>query len=121
MAATLRGQRGAMCLLAREPALDVADGIYTPNVIQHLPGLANESADALSRKWQPGKTFTPPRLLCAATEKHPDARSRGWWRTESAPSEHSGPERDSASRIFGVTNVPSRALTIGAVDAANSH
>ena len=55
MTATLKGKKGPVALLARELALDIADGIYTPSVVSHIPGIADDSADMLSRRFQPGK------------------------------------------------------------------
>ena len=34
--------------IAREYALDVAEGAYAPVVVAHLPGIANTIADSLS-------------------------------------------------------------------------
>ena len=44
-----------LSLLARELALDVADATYCPDASQHVPGIANKGADALSRKHAPPK------------------------------------------------------------------
>ena len=52
-------------LVAKEAALDVADGIYEPIVAEHIPGVANLLADALSRKADPkykGKWSIPKAL-----------------------------------------------------------
>ena len=58
--------------LARELALEVADGTFAPEFNQHVPGAANIIADALSRRLQPGKTFTLPHALVgiAQTKLH---------------------------------------------------
>ena len=37
-------------VVAKELALDIAQGVYRPQLVQHVPGLANKSADALSRE-----------------------------------------------------------------------
>ena len=38
--------------IAREMALDVASAMYSPDVVAHIPGIANKAADALSRRYQ---------------------------------------------------------------------
>ena len=50
--------------LARELALEVADGTFAPEFNQHVPGAANIIADTLSRRLQPGKTFVLPLNTC---------------------------------------------------------
>ena len=84
MTATLKGKKGPVALLARELALDIADGVYTPNVVAHVPGVANDSADALSRKYQPSKHFVLPRLLANAKEVTAPRRDNHWWRCSAA-------------------------------------
>ena len=49
--------------VAREVALDVAEDIYRPTIVQHLPGITNISADALSRLSKPGSTYVIPSFL----------------------------------------------------------
>ena len=44
-----RAAGDSTALVARECALDMAEGIYTPDVGSHLPGIANTTADMLSR------------------------------------------------------------------------
>lgn len=41
--------------IAREMALDVSELSYSPDVINHVPGIANKAADSLSRLYQPGQ------------------------------------------------------------------
>ena len=84
MTATLKGKKGPVAMLARELALDIADGVYTPNVVAHIPGVANDSADALSRKYQPSKHFVLPRLLANAKEVTAPRRDNHWWRCSAA-------------------------------------
>ena len=40
-------------VIAREMALDVAGLSYAPDIVRHIPGIANVSADALSRRYEP--------------------------------------------------------------------
>ena len=69
-------------IVARELALDVCNSSQSPDDVVHIPGIANKTADALSRLYEPTSppnTIPPhlaPHLLhrCAP-------RSRNWWRT----------------------------------------
>ena len=47
-------------LVARELALDLADGCFRPDVARHIAGVSNKRADILSRRFQPGKEFKLP-------------------------------------------------------------
>ena len=73
--------RVAMSRLAREMALDIAEGLYTRNVVSHIPGVVNDCADALSRRHQPGKSFQLPSLLAGGTEVSVGQRNGSWWRS----------------------------------------
>ena len=79
-AAKMQPKSKALGIVARELALDLADASYNVDFIQHVAGLANVTADALSRKCQPGKDFTLPSLLADAVEVRPPARAPCWWR-----------------------------------------
>ena len=73
----------APSIVARELALGVAGGVYVPNVVQHVPGVANTISDVLSRWYEPkkaGKLTLPPVLKAALRRDCPD-RPRGWWRS----------------------------------------
>ena len=59
--AALKGRSKEMSLIGRELALDLGDGAYFPEIIEHVPGIANGLADALSRATQPADK--PWRLL----------------------------------------------------------
>ena len=78
--AKMQPKSKALNIVARELALDLADASYTVDFIQHVAGLANVTADALSRKRQPGKEFILPGLLASAIEVTPPNRSPSWWR-----------------------------------------
>ena len=68
-------------LIAREMALDIAASAYSPDVVEHLPGIGNVAADALSRRYQPGKPSSLPSYLTPDRECHVQDRGRSWWRT----------------------------------------
>ena len=69
-------------VVARELALDIADSVYDPQLVSHVPGVANLAADALSRKYQPDKRFTLPTILKGCVEVHPAERTPQWWRSK---------------------------------------
>ena len=69
------------CIVAREIALDVAHSEYRPHVAQHIPGVDNIIADALSRKYAPGYTFTMPTCLDAVQELMLPVRGKDYYRT----------------------------------------
>ena len=73
-------------IIARELALDVASCIYSPDVAEHIPGIANVLPDALSRRFEPKKTWSPPPELAQAVEHVPPLRDRSYYRTLSLPS-----------------------------------
>ena len=49
----LRTSRKSNGLIAREVALDIAQGVYKPNVAEHIAGVTNVTADTLSRLDKP--------------------------------------------------------------------
>ena len=68
-------------VVAWELALDISDAVYEPQVASHVPGVANVAADCLSRRFEPGKTFTLPPVLAKCTEVVPAERNDRWWRS----------------------------------------
>ena len=69
-------------IVAREMALDLADEVYSPNLVSHLPGVTNRLADALSRLSDPAHAHEgiPPSLRAAQFHDAP-SRPRAWYRT----------------------------------------
>ena len=49
--------------IAKELALDISRGIYRPQLAQHVPGIANKAADALSRLNDPNQVYEIPECL----------------------------------------------------------
>ena len=85
--ATRLTTRGTGCgIVAREVALDIASSTYEPLVGEHIPGIANVTCDALSRRYQPSTTFALPSHLLSVCESHPPKRSRSYFRTLSPSS-----------------------------------
>ena len=80
MVLRLKARGSGPALVAREVALDLADALYQPNVVGHLPGIANTIADFLSRpdKWD---AMDLPVALAGARELQLPPRTRSWWRS----------------------------------------
>ena len=68
-------------LVAREVALDLAEGVYRPDVAAHVPGVTNVLPDALSRLWEPGAKSRCPEGLRHVQRAQVPPRPRTWWRT----------------------------------------
>ena len=49
--------------VAREIALDIAQDVYRPTLVQHIPGVSNVAADSLSRLEMPGSQYSIPAFL----------------------------------------------------------
>ena len=73
-------------MVVRETALDMAEGRYKIDVIQHLPGRLNDLADALSRMFQPAVNYSIPNGLAECTQVFPAQRDDAWWRAAGEPS-----------------------------------
>ena len=71
-------------LLAREMALDMAEGCYEPEVhAQHVAGRSNVIADALSRDFD--KELVLPPALQKTARTIVSQRGRSWYRTLASP------------------------------------
>jgi hypothetical protein len=68
-------------LISREIALDIAEAAYSPDVSEHLPGIANLTADALSRKHEPGVCWSLPAALHRIPEAIVPDRVNAYYRT----------------------------------------
>ena len=72
--------------VARELALDVASGNYSPEIFGHIPGHLNHIADALSRLCAPkGEHKEIPQELSHLTVQIPADRTPAWWRASGPP------------------------------------
>lgn len=81
MVATLRTSSAAMSIIARELALDIGDSVYAPDIVEHVSGLLNDTADMLSRKFQPNNVFRIPSILKNVQEVRLLSHSLSWWRS----------------------------------------
>ena len=80
-------------IVARELALELGNAEFKPNLFSHIPGIANVSADALSRRTEPGKPFALPSCLLDVREQPPPIRSHRYFRTLASPAHSSSAER----------------------------
>ena len=87
---TLKTHSKQLGIIAREFALDLGTACFKPEVVQHLPGIANIVADSLSRKFEPGKTYHHHQCLRTSTEVEPPPRPLTWWKSLT---EHSKPAK----------------------------
>ena len=77
----LKGSGDALTLVAKELALDLGKCEFLPRVIEHIPGVANVTADGLSRKFDPSKQpWSIPTLLRDIPEAEVPLRNSNWWR-----------------------------------------
>ena len=73
-------------LLSRELALDVAEGVYQPEVqAHHVAGKVNVLADALSRDFA-NSSFVVPAVLRNVAATPVEERRVEWYRTLTTPS-----------------------------------
>ena len=76
--ARLKGRSPGVIAIMREMALDIGAAAYLPTTAQHIPGISNDLADALSRQFEtPAKTL--PAELAAVKLVRPEPRDRSWW------------------------------------------
>ena len=84
-ACKLQPKSGSLNAVARELALDIADGIYQPQICEHIPGIANISPDILSRWDEPGKQRILPAALAHASRADLAPRDEKFWRASQPP------------------------------------
>jgi len=80
-----RSSRPHVNAVVRELALDLAEGVYKIDVMQHLPGKDNAWADILSRLYQPGANVTLPEELKEIGRQAIPPRGERWWRASGDP------------------------------------
>ena len=67
--------------VVREISLDLAEGKYEIDFLEHIPGANNVYADSLSRFYQPGASRKIPEDLAGAERDLPPKRTKEWWET----------------------------------------
>lgn len=90
---TLRGRSKPMSIIAREYALDLGQAQWRPDLATHIPGLTNSICDVLSRRYDPNKSFSLPKLLHKARAIIPPPRDESWWKTRNVSMKKRSPTR----------------------------
>ena len=72
-------------IIAREVALDIAESVYRPDFVQHVPGISNVICDALSRLHQPDAKKELPKALVGVRRDVVRSRGKAFFRTLSLP------------------------------------
>jgi hypothetical protein len=104
LALKLKTKGDGTSIVAREVALDIADALYAPNAVEHVPGVENVTADMLSRKYAPAKesTYALPQCLEGVEELVLPTRGRSYFQTITQPSDSASQkwakQRDSYSQ-----------------------
>ena len=94
---TMRPSSWRSAIIAREIALDVASGHYVPTVAVHTPGIAHQTADALSRLSAPGYSDAIPAVLKGVTRTEVPRRHPSYYRSLNVAATQMG--SDGASSI----------------------
>ena len=68
-------------LIAREVALLLSEAAFMPRHVEHLPGVMNTWADALSRLEEPGGNYAIPQQLTSAPRARCEVRSAAFYTT----------------------------------------
>ena len=68
-------------LISKELALVMARASFQPRFLEHVPGAMNVMADALSRIWEPGASYTVPEGLHADLRAEVPPRTRDFYST----------------------------------------
>ena len=84
LVARMQPHSAQLGVIAREMALDMAQACYSPDVVEHLPGVANTGADALSRLHAPSQHKLPT-YLCTVPRCTLSVCGHSWWRSLPAP------------------------------------
>ncbi len=84
MVAKMQPHSVQLGLLARELALDIADGAFAPEIVAHLPGIANATADSLSRLLDPLKKAVVPQYLSGIAPTSCPPRCASWYKSRPA-------------------------------------
>lgn len=78
-----------MVMVARELSLEFGTASYKPRYFEHIPGLSNDWADALSRLHQPDKKCELPERLHAARRDKPPPRTSTYYLTNATAAQSS--------------------------------
>jgi hypothetical protein len=81
MVARMKTHSPHVAVVAREMALTLSDACIRPEVVAHIPGVANKLADTLSRRFAPGVSFSVPAALLQVRETVIQPRTVGYYRS----------------------------------------
>jgi len=84
MVARMQTSSPQLAFIARELALTLSMSCIRPKVVEHTPGVCNQLADALSRRFQPGVSWRVPAALRDIMEVSV-SRPPSYYRTAPAP------------------------------------
>ena len=86
---SLRARGTGPSVMAREIALELGDGSFAPDLVEHLPGVENVEADELSRRYDPlHQPWSLPAVFRGVPETVLPARPRSWYLTLGPPPRH---------------------------------
>jgi hypothetical protein len=80
LVARMKTSSPSLAIVAREMALTLSASCVRPCVVEHTPGAANKLADLLSRRFQPGTTWSIPHALKHIAECMIPPRGAGYYR-----------------------------------------
>ena len=80
--AVVEAEKGeSICAAALRNGLDIAHACYMPEVVEHIPGVSNVTADGFSRKVDPNHQFSVPAILQHLSPDELCDRDANWWRS----------------------------------------
>ena len=81
----LKAPAGNGRFIARELSTLFTDAHFEPDAVEHVPGISNTIADALSRRYDPAKTWSLPALLAGVPETVLPPRTPDYYKTLKQP------------------------------------
>ena len=84
----LKAPAGNGRFIARELSTLFTDAHFEPDAVEHVPGISNVTADALSRRYDPAKTWSVPPLLVGIPETILPLRTPDYYSTLKATAKH---------------------------------
>ena len=80
---TLKARGGGLRIIACELAFELSSASFEPDTVEHIPGVCNDLADTLSRKFDPARAaqWKVPPLLATSRSCSVPPRPYQWWRT----------------------------------------
>ncbi len=86
MMLALQAKGAGPAAIAREMALELGDGSFAPDLVEHLPGVTNIEADLLSRRYDPAyQPWSVPPMFASVKETELPPRPLNWYLTMGDP------------------------------------